>query len=82
MIKCCCVVFCAATPPLLCPGPPPAPSLPPLIRMENMQGGCQLDLMLLWEAFDSKEASLLYPVNSLRNYARALVSVGVGKERG
>ena len=42
-------------------------------RMDSREGVCQLDLMLVWEAFDSKEAALLYPVNSLRNYARMQV---------
>ncbi len=41
--------------------------------MDAQGDACQLDLMLLWEAFDSKEAALLYPVNSLRNYARMMV---------
>lgn len=50
------------------------------MKIENMHleakanaKGCQLDIIFLWEAFDSQSASLLYPVNSLRNYARALV---------
>ncbi len=30
-------------------------------------------MMLIWEVFDSAEAALLYPVNSLRNYARMQV---------
>lgn len=33
-------------------------------------GGCQLDLMLVYEVFDSIQAMLLYPVNALRNLAR------------
>ncbi|GAX84389.1 hypothetical protein CEUSTIGMA_g11811.t1 [Chlamydomonas eustigma] len=42
-------------------------------EIDNRNDMCQLDLMFLWEAFDSKQASLLYPVNSLRNYARMQV---------
>lgn len=38
-------------------------------------GGCQLDLMLVYEVFDSSDASLLYPVNTLRNLARMQVNV-------
>jgi hypothetical protein len=40
---------------------------------ERNMAGCQLDIIFLWEAFDTKDAALLYPVNSLRNYARILV---------
>ena len=45
--------------------------------MDAVSEACQLDLMLLWEAFDSKDAFLLYPVNSLRNFARMQVCVNV-----
>ena len=31
---------------------------------------CQLDLMLVYERFSSARATVLYPVNTLRNYAR------------
>ena len=34
---------------------------------------CQLDLMLVYERFDSEKATMLYPVNILRNYARLQV---------
>ena len=40
---------------------------------DGKENGCQLDIIFVWEAFDSESASLLYPVNSLRNYARILV---------
>jgi len=36
-------------------------------------GGCQLDLMFVYEVFDSLEATMLYPVNTLRNLARMQV---------
>lgn len=48
--------------------------------MDSQEGVCQLDLMLIWEAFDSKEAALLYPVNSLRNYARMQVECKSGRD--
>lgn len=34
---------------------------------------CQLDLMLVYERFESEKATMLYPVNILRNYARLQV---------
>mmetsp|Transcript_21809 Transcript_21809/g.37226 ORF Transcript_21809/g.37226 Transcript_21809/m.37226 type:complete len:431 (-) Transcript_21809:13-1305(-) len=34
---------------------------------------CQLDMMLLYEVFDHKDSAMLYPVNSLRNFARMQV---------
>ncbi|GFR51211.1 hypothetical protein Agub_g13537 [Astrephomene gubernaculifera] len=42
-------------------------------RTESLPSGCQLDLMLFSEVFDSPQAALLYPVNYLRNYARMQV---------
>ena len=39
-------------------------------RLEATPGSCQLQLMLLYEVFDSEKAAILYPVNILRNYAR------------
>ncbi|KAG1660376.1 hypothetical protein FOA52_012669 [Chlamydomonas sp. UWO 241] len=42
-------------------------------EIEDDDTACQLDLMLIWEAFDSSEAALLYPVNTLRNLARMQV---------
>lgn len=38
-------------------------------RAEN-RASCALDLMFLWDVFKQREGNLLYPVNSLRNYAR------------
>ncbi|PNH12726.1 Glycosyltransferase-like protein LARGE [Tetrabaena socialis] len=35
-------------------------------------GGCQLRLVLLYELFADPKALVLYPVNSLRNYARLM----------
>jgi glycosyltransferase-like protein LARGE len=35
-------------------------------------GGCQLRVMLLYEIFAEERATALYPVNTLRNYARLL----------
>jgi hypothetical protein len=34
---------------------------------------CQLDLVLVYELLGEERASLLYPVNVLRNYARLQV---------
>ena len=39
----------------------------------SMQPVCQLDLMFFHEAFDDADASMLYPVNTLRNFARMQV---------
>ena len=38
---------------------------------------CQLDMMLLYEVFDSTDTKLLYPVNTLRNFARMQVCRGL-----
>lgn len=35
---------------------------------------CQLDVMLVYEVFDSARAKMLYPYNYMRNYARLQVS--------
>jgi hypothetical protein len=35
-------------------------------------GGCQLRIMLLYEVFAEERATALYPVNTLRNYARLM----------
>ncbi|KAF5826066.1 glycosyl-transferase for dystroglycan-domain-containing protein [Dunaliella salina] len=41
-------------------------------RFEELQF-CQLSILLCYEVYDSRRASILYPVNALRNYARFLV---------
>lgn len=42
-------------------------------RVDSNPSMCQLDVLLLYEVFDSPDAQLLYPVNALRNLARMQV---------
>ncbi|GLI66615.1 hypothetical protein VaNZ11_010539 [Volvox africanus] len=42
------------------------------LESSNGGSGCQLRLALMYELFADQRALLLYPVNSLRNYARLL----------
>ncbi|GAX83398.1 hypothetical protein CEUSTIGMA_g10823.t1 [Chlamydomonas eustigma] len=41
-----------------------------LFNAMEIAGRCKLDLMLVREVFEHKEAKIWYPVNQLRNYAR------------
>ena len=38
-------------------------------RIDELPGICQLDVMIIWEVYNSMEAKILYPINYMRNYA-------------
>lgn len=45
-----------------------------MVRLQSQPAACQLDVMLAYEFMESEEAaSVLYPVNAVRNLARLQV---------
>lgn len=64
------------TPSLACARLPATVRTRPLhmdCRAEADASLCQLDIMLLWEVYDSDRSTQLYPFNYLRNYAQLQV---------
>ena len=45
-----------------------------VLQSVEAEGKCELRVLLLYEVFQAQKASALYPVNSLRNYARLMAN--------